>query len=175
MNYWITTHWPRLKDKPCDRPHKDISVRDGNKRVIDKVKIGDYVFIYELRTGPAIFRAGQDGTSTRVPRCRGRGGIVAVVQVIGEVSENKRSKPERYENRNATWWRWRAKTTTSDIAGFIPRTEVASILKYSKQFTFRSFGDEHSGLKKIQESTFKRMRDRFAESESSGARKVPSR
>jgi RecB family endonuclease NucS len=46
-------------------------------------------------------------------------------------------------------------------SGFVPRRELAVILGYDPAYSFRGFGEQHSGLKKISEEEFKAIVERF--------------
>ncbi len=161
MSYWITTHWPRREDESIDEPHSGVWVQDGKQHLIDRVAPGDLVFIYESRSGPAALREYVDGTTRRIACRQGREGIVALVEVTDRAFQPEDSRPERYDDGTTLWWRYCAPTRSANSSGFLSRIEVAALLAYSERYVFRGFGDEHSGLKKITEETFNRIRDAF--------------
>jgi hypothetical protein len=146
MNYWITTHWPRWVDDPM--PQQGVWVQDGKEHVISALREGDFVFIYEHKTGPT--ELDDDGKSRR--RQPGRGGIVTHGRVDGPYEEY--SERSEYANGKCLWWRWGAPTAPTKHKGFLPRTKVARILRYSLDYTFRGFGDDHSGLMKIDKKSY---------------------
>jgi hypothetical protein len=47
MNFWLTTHWPRLVTEPVTVPYEGIWAQDGKWDVIKRVAPGDVAFIYE--------------------------------------------------------------------------------------------------------------------------------
>ena len=55
-----------------------------------------------------------------------------------------------------------APTRSINSAGFIPRSEANALFGYSENNVFRGFGDEHSGLKEIEEELFTRLLNRFS-------------
>ena len=159
MNYWITTHWPRREDESVDKPHSGVWVQDGKEHLIDRVEPGDLAFIYESKFGPTVLRQYADGTTKRL-RCRkGREGIVAIVEVTGKAFQPEDSRPEQYPDGSTMWWRYCAPTRSANSAGFLPRIQAAQLLGFSDRYPFRGFGDEHSGLKRVTEATFNRLRD----------------
>jgi hypothetical protein len=162
MAYWVTTHWPRQEDQSVDVPRYGVWVQENKRHLIDRVRPGDLVFIYETQSGRTIVRTYADGTTTRIPRRRGSEGIVALVGVSEPAYQPEDSEPEQYTDGSKAWWRYCAPTRSINSAGFIPRSEVNALFGYSENNVFRGFGDEHSGLKEIQEELFGRLLDRFS-------------
>ncbi len=161
MNYWITTHWPRMEDESIDNPHAGVLVQDGKQHLIDQVAPQDLVFIYESKSGPAVIREYVDATTRKIARRRGREGIVSLVEVTDRAFQPKDSRPERYDDGTTLWWRYRAPTRSANSSGFLSRLEVAALLGFSERYVFRGFGDEHSGLKQVTEETFDLIRSAY--------------
>jgi hypothetical protein len=154
MAYWVTTHWPRQEDQSVEVPRYGVWVQENKRHLIDRVRPGDLVFIYETQSGRTIIRRYTDGTTTKTPRRRGREGIVALVEVTEAAYQPEDSEPEQYTDGSKAWWRYCAPTRSINSGGFIPRSEVNALFGYSENNVFRGFGDEHSGLKEIQEDRF---------------------
>lgn len=161
MNYWITTHWPRLVNEPTSEPHEGIWVQDGKWDAIKRVAPGDLAFIYESRTGRNVLRRNAAGEEITVPRGTGREGVLALVEITAAPNQPDDSQPERYTNGTTAWWRFYAPTRSLNSGGFIPRTDLAALLGYAPNYGFRGFGDLHSGLKEISEDTFNRILQTF--------------
>ncbi len=161
MAYWLTTHWPRIKDQPIDKPRFGVWVQQNKRHLIDRVSAEDLVFIYESRSGPTVVRTYIDGSTKHIPRRRGREGIVALVQVTDVASEPDDSEPEQFADGRKAWWRYCAPTRSVNSAGFIPRRKLNSLLGYAPHYVFHGFGEEHSGLKEISGDLFDRMLSEF--------------
>ena len=155
MRYWITTHWPQRKDEtPL---HTGVWVTDEKRSAITLVRPGDLVAIYEGGSGPASRTPRPDGSFERRPRRRGRQGVVEIHRVTGPVREPDGSEPETYWDESTRWWRWHAATRRISSAGFVFRTELASLLGMSSKYVFRGFGEGHSGLKEVGEDLFDQL------------------
>jgi hypothetical protein len=161
MAYWLTTHWPHTQDQPIDKPRKGVWVQDSKRHLIDRVSTNDLVFIYESRSGPTVVRTYVDGSTKHIARRRGREGIVALVQVTDVASEPDDSQPERFADGRKAWWRYCAPTRSVNSAGFMPRQKLNSLLGYARNYVFRGFGEEHSGLKEISSDLFHRLLPEF--------------
>jgi hypothetical protein len=162
MAFWITTHWPRKKNQPVEEPRYGVWVRDSKRHLIDRVSPRDLVFIYESRSGPTVVRTNPGGSARRIPRRRGREGIVALVEVTEAAYQPEDSQPEQYTNGSTAWWRYCAPTRSVNSAGFIPRRSLNSLLGYAENYVFHGFGEEHSGLKEITRDLFSRLFSRFS-------------
>jgi Endonuclease NucS len=161
MSYWMTTHWPRKENESTESSRYGVWVQDNKRHLIDRVSLGDLVFIYETRSGRSVVRTYTDGSTRTFARHQGSEGIVALVEVIEAAFELDDSEEERYTDGSKAWWRYCAPTRSINSSGFIPRPEVNAILGYSENNVFRGFGEEHSGLKEIPEEVFDRLLNRF--------------
>ena len=150
MNYWITMHWPRFVGET--EPRNGVWVQDGKKKVISPLIAGHLIFIYESRSGPTTI----DDDGSPLQRQTGAGGIVALVKATDGVSEGD-LKPTKYANGKRLWWRWYVPTKSTPEKGFLPRAGVARILGYSRNYTFRGFGEDHSGLMQIDKEAFDKI------------------
>lgn len=97
------------------------------------------------------------GREEQVPCRKGRGGIVALVEVAKSASEPEGSLSESYSDGTTMWWRWYAPTEPVNTVGFVPREEVARLLGYKPQYSFKGFGEDKSGLGRLTEDKFKAL------------------
>ncbi len=162
MNYWITTHWPPREGSPADSP-PGIWLPDGRESPGAKIARDDLVLIYESRSGRTLLRQMPDGTTSRV-RCKpGREGIICIGRVRGPLAADLNSFPQPYVDGTTIWWRWYAPVEVVSRSGFVPRSELASMLGYKPSYSFRGFGEQHSGLRKISEAEYTEIVRRFHE------------
>ena len=140
-------------------------VTDKNRSVIARIRPGDMVAIYETGSGKTLRRTHADGSHERVPCRPGRQGLVEIHKVRARARERDDSQPETYWDGSTRWWRWYAATRRYLSAGFVPRTEVAEILGLSPRYTFRGFGEKHSGLKEISQTQCESLMEAFRESQ----------
>ncbi|MBN1862669.1 MAG: hypothetical protein JW790_03395 [Dehalococcoidales bacterium] len=153
MNYWMTTHWPPfLKDKPNPpSPLPDpgyfyrVYLPDGREQAGQEMREGDYVFIYESKTGRTL----KNGEEYAV----GRQGVVALVRVFTSIQEIPSEEPDEYQDGSIICWKWQAITQVKEL-GFCSRDNVCRILDYSADYAFHGFGDQHSGLKRLTREEF---------------------
>lgn len=162
MNYWITTHWPPREGSSSDSP-PGIWLPDGRESPGAKIARDDLVLIYESRSGRTLLRQMPDGSTSRV-RCKpGHEGIICIGCVHGPLATDASSFPESYADGTTIWWRWYAPVEVVSRSGFVPRSELASILGYKLSYNFRGFGEQHSGLRKISEAEYTKIVRRFHE------------
>jgi hypothetical protein len=112
-----------------------------------------------------LIRKNADGTEKRIRSLAGRGGIVALAEVLERAYDDQESETENYANGTKIWWRYHAPTKSVNSAGFLDRKSVARILGYHKNYVFRGFGNGHSGLKQILQEAFERLLASFLASE----------
>ncbi len=161
VNYWITTHWPP-RDGDDESPTKTgVGVAEGRQQAADDMRPGDFVAVYESRTGRDKIRTLPDGTTTTVSCRAGREGMICYGIVDSYVSARPDSEPERYKDGTEIWWRWHAPVSVVSHTGFVARSDLLSILGYSPNYNLRGFGDYHSGLKKITEDEFRTLVQEF--------------
>jgi hypothetical protein len=72
--HWITTHWPPL----TDRPHLQNVYLQDEHRDACPIKPGDFVVVYEYKTGPTLV---DRETGQRIKREPGREGVVLAAKV----------------------------------------------------------------------------------------------
>jgi hypothetical protein len=164
MNYWLTTHWPRPKDTPASEPHADVWVKDGQLHVIQQLRPGDLIFIYESESGSLPLKRNADGSTSVQQKGRGRAGVVALVRIGIPASQPPDSREEEYDNGEVMWWRYCARTEPVNSGGFIARTTLLPIIGYSPNWNLHGFGDNHSGIKRLTAEQFMRLRTLYEES-----------
>ena len=154
MSYWITTHWPPFeKDKPKPSSpdpeyHYRVSLPNGRQNAGQELSEGDLVFIYESKTGRPLKSGGKYAP--------GRKGVIALVSPLTSILEKPDGESEEYQDGSSICWKWQARTQVKKL-GFCSHDNVCSILGYKRGYTFHGFGDQHSGLKRIDEETFKAL------------------
>jgi hypothetical protein len=155
MNYWINSHWPPfLKHKPTPTSrdpeyHYRVYLPDGRQDAGQALARGDLVFIYETKWG----RPRKDRQRYAEP---GRQKIIALVSVRTPIRPKLDEKREEYTDGSAILWKWQARTQVKK-PGFCSHNDVCRILGYKIGYTFHGFGDQHSGLKRIDEETYKAL------------------
>ena len=152
MNYWITTHWPHSIEDDKEHPHSGVYIQDGHLEVVRDMNPGDLVFIYESKSGRTEKRRFADGITKNIPCHMGKEGVVAIVKVLTNVYEYEDSESTEYTNGSRIWWRYHAETENISSHGFVARNTLNHVLGYSDGYNLRGFGDQHSGIKKIDES-----------------------
>ena len=154
MNYWITTHWPpRVNDESV--AGTGVWVPEGRQQAAEDMRPGDYVAVYESRSGRIENRTLPDGTTIKVPCKLGREGMICYGTADSRVSAIRGSQPEKYADGSEIWWRWYTRVSVLSRTGFVKRPDLLKILGYNPRFNLHGFGDYHSGLKKITEGQFR--------------------
>lgn len=146
MNYWINLQWP-CKDKEQTDFVESIWVKEEFIEYRNKIDLGDIVFIYQTKNGP------KDDKTTKYKE--GVEGIIAITNVI-PITE---AVPPQIIG-NSTWI-YIAQLQATTRRGYIPRTTMNNILNYDTNYVCKGFGDEHSGLKLINETTYDRLNELF--------------
>ncbi len=153
MSYWINSHWPPfLQDKPTPTSrdpeyHYRVYLPDGRQAAGQALAKNDLVFIYETKSGRPL----KNGRKY----APGRQGIVALVRTLTPIVETN-EEAEEYADGSVICWKWQARTQKEEL-GFCSHDNVCRILRYSLNWTLRGFGSQHSGLKRIDEETFKAL------------------
>jgi len=151
MNYWMTTHWPPngVVDLDDFQPEGVYLPSDRVQAGAD-IEVGDKVLIYQSKTGRPEIRNIKGELITLRPSV-GKEGIIAIVEIVGELMEIPDSRPTKYADGSEVWWRWHADTELISTNGFVPRADVNRVLNYKPNNTLRAFGDYKSGLKKLED------------------------
>lgn len=161
MNYWLTTHWPPREDEPISNP-PDIWLPDGREAPGADISPNDLVLIYESKTRRTLLREKPDGSEVRIHSRRGQEGIVCIGRVVAPlVADPDATLRQKYVDGTEIWWRWHAAAEVVSRSGFVPRQELAQIIGYDPAYTFRGFGEQHSGLKKLSSEEFHTIVERF--------------
>lgn len=162
MNYWLNIHWPPLQQHKPDPPsplpdpeyHYRVYLPNGRQDAGQELRKGDHIFIYETKTG----RARKDGKKYS----GGRQGIIALVWALTPILPAD-VDPDEYLDGSIILWKWQARTQVKEL-GFCSHDDVCRILGYNKEWTFRGFGDQHSGLRRLGKREFKSLLRAFRES-----------
>ena len=153
MNYWMTTHWPPREDEG-NNTTCGVWLPEGREEAGKEVVEGDFVFVYESRTGRTAVRRTIEGAEQRVKCLTGREGLILIGRAMSSFHIEPDSKPEIYVDGTSIWWRWYVPLVVLSRSGFVPRKEVNRVLGYKSTFNFRGFGEVHSGLKKITKTEY---------------------
>jgi len=156
MRYWLTTHWPPREDAPKDeKPY--VWLRDEEQAAGASLAPGDLVLVYQSRSGKTIVRERRDGSTENVRCLPGKGGIIYYGEVIGNLATVPGKQPDRYTDGRTSWWRWCAPLKILSRSGFVGCKDVATALGYAPTYSFRGFGQQHSGLGEISASEFQNL------------------
>jgi hypothetical protein len=86
-------------------------------------------------------------------------GIVAIMEVTDRPKDMGNPAPVGYANGSE------ANATCKDADGFVSRADLNTILGYVADNKLRGFGDDHSGLKRIDKSTYDKIYAAFKNSD----------
>jgi len=156
---WFTTHWPRREGE--QGPQSGVYVQDGKEHVLQDMRVGDLVWIYESDSGKTVVRTAADGSKHQLRCLPGRQGVVALCQVTAPPMAAADAMPENYTDGDSKWWRWQADTTVLSSSGFIPREVAAGCLGYKPNYVFRGFGAAGSGIRRITNAEHASLLARF--------------
>lgn len=159
MNYWITTHWPPTEDEEDSEP-AGVWLPDKREQAGYDLEIGDKVLIYQSLTGRMQSR-NIKGKIHKIKSKRGKQGIIAIVEVVSNLTTSSDPGPIQYVDGSEIWWHWHAETKPISTNGYVPLSEVNRVLEYSQRYNLRGFGDYKSGLKKITEEQFHELVNLF--------------
>ena len=157
-NYWLTTHWPPVQGTSLDF---GIYVCDGRQEDGIAVRAGDKVLIYESLAGPDEYRRNADGTETRMKHQNGRGGIVAIGEIVENLHCDENEPVVRYSDGVDRRWCWIAEGKMVSVSGFVPCKRAAELMGYNPRYTFRAIGPHRSGLLRIDEQTYRSLVTEF--------------
>lgn len=160
MRYWVTTHWPTTTDYP-NAIDKDIWLPVGRESVGERVQPGDYVAVYESKSGRNILKTYADKSVKSIPRIQGKEGIILYGEVLSKISAFPDSSREFYSDGTDIWWKWYAPVKVLSQSGFLSRLDLCNILGYSENYNLRGFGEDHSGLKEISHVQFNQIKKIF--------------
>ena len=161
MNYWITTHWPPQVDDDESITETGVWLAEGRQQAAHDMCPGDYVAVYEAKSGRTELRTCSNGTTFKVDCKPGRGGMICYGTADSCVLVDSDSQPAKYADGSEIWWRWHAPVSVISRTGFVSRSDLLQILRYSPSYTLRGFGDHHSGLKKVTEAQFNSLIQKF--------------
>lgn len=163
MRYWLTTHWPPLKEEHHGSPHSGVWLAEGKLHAASGMAKGDLIAFYQLGSGPAEIVKHADGSISRIARHEGRMGIVSFGELMSAPIEQKQFPPESYEDGREIWWKYLAWSERLTSNGFVPREVVVRTLGYEPGYFFRGFGVDRSGLKEISAEAFGVLKAAFLE------------
>ena len=151
MKYWLTTQWPYRDDQPNREPRTGVFVQEDKVHVMRYMAPGDKVLVYETVSGPLVIN---NDTGRQVPCRRGRAGIIAILEIIGEREDATGPFHNEYADGKTRFWKHMAPAKILDSKGFVPLPSVLKALNYKPGGNLRGFGDDHSGLKQIDKTAF---------------------
>lgn len=150
MAHFITAHYPHPQPNPDVHPWH-IYLQEQFEDIARRVRVGDRVLFYESKHHPRM----ADGK----PRPGGAEGIVR----LGTVNDAARLRPSglalaEYADGTTANWKWGISTDPKTLErGFVSRADLNDLMGYRPGYNLRGFGDQHSGLKAIDEAPFDRL------------------
>lgn len=152
--YWVTTQWPPSEGEEGEPD--GVYLPDGREAAGENLSAGDLVLIYESRSGRRKIRTDLKTRKRRiVPRNDGHEGVIAIVEAVGGFEADESIEPEEYVDGTSIRWNWRAAADVVNLSGFVDRRTLNRHLGYKPGYRFRGFGTLHSGLKEIDENTYR--------------------
>jgi hypothetical protein len=146
-DYWLTTHWPPLTDRPVV---EHFFLQDIHKAGC-RIKVGDRLLIYQFKHGPTLVEDGK-----RIARTTGAEGVVIAAEVVGPLREVPPSVArQKYVGREPANWKWKAETKTT-VEGYVRREAVNKELGYEAGNIFRGF-NRGKGYKEIERGQYERL------------------
>jgi len=156
--YWITTQWPPEGGTDVEY---GVWLYDGTEQVGELMEPGDRVWIYQSKGGRRIVRQLPGGSEYKLRRQLGKEGVIALAELTSKLHASG-EPPEKYDDGSKRWWKWKADARLVNQSGFVPRVELNSLLGYRPNYGFRAFGDDHSGVKRIDETLHQQILQAFS-------------
>lgn len=157
--YWLTVHWPQPIDSDSEID-LDVYLLAKYQTIGTRLKVGDYVWIYETKGGPSTILK---SSKKKIRRQIGRRSVVALTKVRNPLHQIKEFRKET-KDQSKRWWRWKAELTNTTLSGFFSYKKLNRLLHYKPTYTLYGFGEEHSGLKEISEETHEKILKAFKKS-----------
>ena len=85
MNYWVTTHWPPRVDEESETGN-GVWLPDGRQQAAKDMRPGDYIAIYESKSGRTEIREHQDGSTIKVACKLGHEGMICYGTINSSIS-----------------------------------------------------------------------------------------
>lgn len=153
MNYWLNVHWPPYEDEhDYEQWNYWVFLAEGYEQLAQDLQVGDRAFIYETKYAP---RRKTDAGFIGQKR-PGNQGIVALVEIIGELQKDPNAKLEKYEDGRELCWKFHAETKLVKEK-FCPLAIVREALGYKPKYYFRIPG----GLRKLTKAQFDSLVKQF--------------
>jgi hypothetical protein len=136
QRFWLTAHWPPLKSS--DAPDiLNIYIQDRFKEVVEPMRHGDRVLVYELLTGPSE-RKIIDGKLVVIRRHLGKQAIICDARIATPVHERPNYKPQEFTGRGVLNYKWLA-TTDDRRPLLVPRLAVNAVFCWGDGHNFHGF------------------------------------
>lgn len=117
---------------------------------------------YESGSGDPRYVRDVNGTVRLVHRRVGAQGVTTVAEAAGPLEERDRAEAiEHYPGGKTRYWRWGAPTREHFSSGFVGRPDVLRVLDMSPKYNMFGFGEDHSGLKRIEPGQFDELLEIF--------------
>jgi hypothetical protein len=142
--YWLTAHWPPLVSNPNDTLH--IYIQDQFKQVVETMRPGDRVLIYETASGPPARRR-VEGILTVVERHVGAQAIICDARVASELHERPGYSPDEFDGKGTMNFKWQA-TTDDRKALSVPLAAVNGVFGWGMGHNFQGF-NHGRGIREI--------------------------
>lgn len=164
MRYWITTQSPPERREVMSTEVDYIWVPDKRHEHAFNLKPGDLVVVYQGKTGPIRVDLDSDNNVLKkYYRHYGVGGVVALVEIVGPLENNRETEPEYYSKNKSKpiLWCWRAPSKTINSKGYLSRQDLSKAIGYKTTHKYQGFGTKKSGLMEITAEKFHRIRNGF--------------
>jgi len=156
MKYWLTTHWPPRKGEE-NKYGTGIWLKDGQERFGKDINKGDFLLIYESKTGRVEERFDANGNKIVISCHAGRQGIVEVGKIKTLLYAYPNKPKQKYTDGTEAWWRWHAESSVITKSGFVSRTQINKVLNFKTNYVYKGFGAGHTGLSEITKSQFEEL------------------
>lgn len=143
--YWFTVHWPPAKG---DVRAAGVFLDNPKKHVAANLNPGDYVWTFESRTGRAKSVVEADGSTRSFDYEPGERAVVTLARMIEPIRFHDVPE-EEYADGSRKRWCWRARGEPIRTSGRVPHQDAAAALGYKRNYSFRGFGTDRSGLMEI--------------------------
>jgi hypothetical protein len=142
VKYWFATRWAPYPDEDPD----DFSfyLQEKKEPAVDGISVGDLVFVHQALGGQTKIIEKVGGGHMRMHCGKGKGGIVALCEVLSEPELTRPPRKFKYLD-GERYWKVKVPLRTLNRSGHVPTRAAAALLGHSPNYTLRAFGKLNSG------------------------------